>query len=65
MEKYGEEQVQIWRRSYDVQPPPMPVGYLHSHQQAHRHGSSMHRRANTNAHDLALVLLCFYHRHKD
>jgi len=23
-EKFGEEQVQIWRRSYDVPPPPMP-----------------------------------------
>jgi hypothetical protein len=22
-EKHGEEQVQIWRRSYDVPPPPM------------------------------------------
>ena len=22
--KYGEEQVHIWRRSYDIQPPPLP-----------------------------------------
>lgn len=25
MEKYGKDQVQIWRRSYDVKPPAMPV----------------------------------------
>jgi 2,3-bisphosphoglycerate-dependent phosphoglycerate mutase len=22
-EKYGESQVRVWRRSYDVRPPPM------------------------------------------
>lgn len=26
-EKYGEEQVAIWRRSYDVPPPPMEEGH--------------------------------------
>jgi 2,3-bisphosphoglycerate-dependent phosphoglycerate mutase len=25
-EKYGQEQVNIWRRSFDVQPPPLPKG---------------------------------------
>jgi len=24
--KYGDEQVHLWRRSYDVPPPPLPVG---------------------------------------
>ncbi len=24
--RYGDEQVHLWRRSYDVQPPPLPVG---------------------------------------
>jgi 2,3-bisphosphoglycerate-dependent phosphoglycerate mutase len=24
--KYGEAQVKVWRRSYDVPPPPLPVG---------------------------------------
>ena len=23
--EYGEEQVKLWRRSYDIQPPPLPV----------------------------------------
>merc|ERR1711884_411558 len=26
-EKHGEEQVQIWRRSFDIPPPPMEVGH--------------------------------------
>lgn len=26
VEKYGAEQVQLWRRSYDVQPPAIPAG---------------------------------------
>ncbi|MGA0607789.1 2,3-diphosphoglycerate-dependent phosphoglycerate mutase [Phenylobacterium sp. VNQ135] len=25
-EKHGEEQVKIWRRSYDIPPPPLPAG---------------------------------------
>jgi 2,3-bisphosphoglycerate-dependent phosphoglycerate mutase len=25
-DKYGDEQFKLWRRSYDVPPPPMPVG---------------------------------------
>ena len=26
-EKHGEEQVQIWRRSFDIPPPPMEPGH--------------------------------------
>ncbi len=26
-ERHGTEQVRLWRRSYDVAPPPMPVGH--------------------------------------
>lgn len=33
-EKYGDEQVKIWRRSYDVQPPPMS-DETYQKQQAH------------------------------
>ncbi len=28
-DKHGEEQVKIWRRSYDIQPPPMEPGSEH------------------------------------
>jgi 2,3-bisphosphoglycerate-dependent phosphoglycerate mutase len=28
-QKYGEEQVKIWRRSYDIAPPPLPPGGEH------------------------------------
>lgn len=29
-EKHGEDQVRIWRRSYDVPPPPMEADHAHS-----------------------------------
>ncbi len=29
-EKHGEDQVRIWRRSYDVPPPPMETDHAHS-----------------------------------
>lgn len=28
-EKHGEDQVRVWRRSYDVPPPPMQAGHAH------------------------------------
>ena len=30
LEEYGEEQVRLWRRSYDVPPPPLAVGAQYS-----------------------------------
>ena len=27
IEKYGSEQVKIWRRSFDIPPPPMESGH--------------------------------------
>ena len=27
MAQYGREQVQLWRRSYAIRPPPMPEGH--------------------------------------
>ncbi len=38
-EKYGRDQVQIWRRSYDVRPPPLPDGdHRHPRHDARYHG---------------------------
>ncbi|XP_025207053.1 phosphoglycerate mutase 2-like isoform X1 [Melanaphis sacchari] len=28
-EKYGEDQVKVWRRSFDIPPPPMEITHLH------------------------------------
>ncbi len=38
-ETYGQDQVQIWRRSYDVRPPPLPDGdRRHPRHDARYHG---------------------------
>lgn len=37
-EKHGDEQVKIWRRSYDIPPPPLPAGSPYSFDGDPRYG---------------------------
>jgi 2,3-bisphosphoglycerate-dependent phosphoglycerate mutase len=40
-EKHGEDQVKIWRRSYDVPPPPLPPGGEHDFSKDRRYAGSV------------------------
>src|SRR4051812_17869705 len=55
-EKHGDEQVKIWRRSYDIPPPPLPTGGEYDFSADPRYGGAVLPRTESLKTTLERVL---------